>query len=52
MTHDVDALRYFCVMRTLKPEKPVEVDDYEEDQLDDYDEYMTGGAPSASYIGY
>ena len=52
LTHDVDALRYFCVMRTLKPEKPVEVDDYEEDQLDDYDEYMTGGAPSASYIGY
>ena len=39
-------------MRTLKPEKPVEVDDYEEDQLDDYDEYMTGGALSASYIGY
>lgn len=52
LTHDVDALRYFCVMRTLKPEKPVEVDDYEEDRLDDYDEYMTGGAPSASYIGY
>ena len=52
LTHDVDALRDFCVMRTLKPEKPVEVDDYEEDQLDDYDEYMTGGAPSASYIGY
>lgn len=53
LTHSCDALRYFCVMRTLKPEAPKPVDDYEEEtRLEDYDEYMTGGEPNGSYIGY
>lgn len=53
LTHVCDALRYFCVMRTLKPEDVKEPDaeeDYE--NVEDYDEFMAGGEPSASYIAY
>lgn len=53
ITHSVDALRYYCISRTIKAEAPQSEDFYEEDTtLDDYDDYMTGGAASASYMTY
>ena len=52
ITHLPDALRYFCVMRTLPAFKSVAVDyDDEDDGEQDYADYMCGGVPSASYIG-
>lgn len=52
ITHVPDALRYFCVMRTLPAIRAVQVTDEDEDDLDmEYSEFMCGGVPSASYIG-
>lgn len=51
ITHICDALRYFCVTRTLGAEK-VEVFDDEDDDLLDYDEAMTGGDMSEDYLTY
>lgn len=48
-THTVDAIRYLCVYRALGAEEPVEIYD-DEDELVDYDEYMTGGDASESYL--
>lgn len=48
-THTVDAMRYLCIFRALGAEPPVEV--YDDDEpLIDYDEYMTGGEMSESYL--
>lgn len=49
LSHSCDALRYFCVSRSLPAlaEEPVE---YDEDEREDYEDYMTGGEASASYI--
>lgn len=46
----VDALRYLCVSRMMavQTEQVFEDDD---DGLMDYDEYMTGGVISPSYMG-
>jgi phage terminase large subunit len=53
ITHITDALRYFCVTRTLGPEHTAQPDD---DDLDgggsDYDEAMTGDEPDEQYIGF
>lgn len=51
LTHRPDALRYFCQMRTLKPEIEVE-DDEPEERLEDYESFMTGGSPDQSYIAF
>lgn len=56
ITHTVDALRYFCVMRAVPNEVEAHsaryLDDDDEDYVEDYDAYMTGGAPTASYLYY
>lgn len=46
-----DALRYFCQLRTLKPEKEV-LPVYDEDELESYDDYMTGGEIDRSYMEF
>jgi phage terminase large subunit len=59
LTHSVDAVRYFCINRTLKTEQPpveeeVNLDHwYDDDDVtgQDYETYMTGGEVTASYIG-
>ena len=52
ITHNPDMCRYYIISRVLKAEKPEE--DYEEDdddnRLEDYESYMTGGEPTASYM--
>ena len=53
ITHINDALRYFCITRTLGAERFIE----QEDELlaergTDYDEEMTGGDMDASYLTY
>jgi phage terminase large subunit len=52
ITHSVDALRYYCISRTLPTEieEPVEV--YEEDGVEDYDNVMCGGEVTESYLTY
>jgi phage terminase large subunit len=51
ITHNPDMCRYYIISRVLHAEKPVEVEeDYEEDRREDYESYMTGGEPTASYI--
>ena len=51
ITHRPDALRYFCQMRTLKPEilEPVLEDDGLQPE-ESYEEFMTGGELSSSYL--
>ena len=52
ITHAPDALRYGLVFRTmgaqLEPDKPVP----EEDEAEDYEDYMTGGEVTQSYLAY
>jgi phage terminase large subunit len=53
ITHICDALRYFCVTRTLMPDKPVPVTEFEDiDSLQSYDDAMTGGDMSDDYLTY
>ena len=53
ITHRPDALRYFCQMRTLTPEQVRQNEEEdEEDSAEDYDEFMTGGEPSKSYMQF
>lgn len=53
ITHIIDALRYYCVTRTLMPDKPVPATEYADmDDLQDYDEAMTGGDMSDDYLTY
>ena len=53
VTHSIDALRYFSVSRKmiteLAQEAEVEDDDFREEK---YEDVMTGGAVTASYISY
>lgn len=51
ITHINDALRYFCITRTLGAEGRA-AQPTEEDAGDDYDEVMTGGELSEGYLGY
>lgn len=46
-----DALRYYCQLRTLKPEKKEEPE-IEEADLEQYDDYMTGGEMDRSYLDF
>lgn len=52
ITHAPDSLRYFAVMRTLKPEDVVDTPQYEETETEDYEDYMTGGEVDDSYLSY
>lgn len=53
ITHVTDALRYFCITRTLGAEVEQAADE-DEDELGvmDYDDEMTGGDMSQSYLTY
>ena len=55
VTHRVDCVRYYCISRTVPAEQAsantVELYD-DEDAGEDYDEFMTGGAATASYMNY
>lgn len=54
ITHILDALRYFCVTRTLIAERAQTriPEDYEYDSMTDYDEEMTGGEANENYLTY
>ena len=49
-THSPDAIRYLCVFRAMGAEPEPEPKD--EDELLAYDDYMTGGDTSASYLDF
>ena len=52
ITHICDALRYFCVTRTLGAERvDVQIED-DFDSGEDYDDAMTGGEASDDYISF
>lgn len=54
-THATDMLRYYCVSRTMRPEDIIEreLEDYDEPEAEEeYDDYMTGGEVTMSYISY
>ena len=46
-----DALRYYCITRTLGAEKVIE-EEWDDDAGMDYDSQMTGGEVSDSYLTY
>lgn len=50
-THTVDAMRYLCVFRAMGAEVVQTVDE-EENELVGYDDFMTGGEMSDSYLIY
>ena len=53
-THICDAIRYFCVTRTLgaeRVESPVP-EDFEDSGMTDYDDEMTGGEMPEDYLEY
>jgi phage terminase large subunit len=52
ITHILDALRYFCVTRTLQPDIPSSQILYEDDDGTDYDDAMTGGEMTEDYMMY
>lgn len=56
ITHTVDGIRYYCVSRTLRAERPVlGLDDIDPDELDtesDYESFMCGGDADASYLSF
>lgn len=53
IVHNCDALRYFCAARNMKAEKPAaQRDDDDGDTLESYDDAMTGGEPTQSYLMY
>lgn len=53
ITHTVDAIRYYCISRTLPTEVPEEPEYYDEDDYEeDYESYMTGGEVTSSYLGF
>ena len=52
LTHSCDALRYFCIYRTMGAERVESADEDEDENLEDYDHAMTGGEPDDSYLAY
>jgi len=56
ITHIIDALRYFCISRTMptivEEEKSRYVENDDGEQQEDYESYMTGGQIDSSYINY
>jgi len=52
ITHNVDALRYFCISRTLPTEMAKEIAVQDDEDVEEYDDFMTGGSITASYLTY
>ncbi len=53
LTHRVDALRYYCISRVLSAEAGGDTAAEEDaDELEAYEDYMTGGDLSAGYINF
>lgn len=53
ITHTVDALRYYCIMRVLPGTASIaEVPEEQEDGIEDYDDFMTGGYATEGYLNY
>lgn len=55
ITHTVDALRYFCIMRTMEAEKQREIADEledDDDQSEDYEDVLCGGVITESYMNF
>lgn len=54
ITHTVDGLRYYCISRVLPAELPPDDNPAaeEDDDLEDYEAFMCGGAVSDSYVMY
>lgn len=52
ITHRPDYLRYFCVTRSMVPERRAEAFPDEDEGGEDYDSAMTGGEATAGYMGY
>ena len=50
--HNCDGIRYLCMYRKMNPQHEVVMDNFDDDGLEDYDDFMTGGMATASYIGY
>ena len=53
ITHTVDGVRYFAVMRSLRAQSQTDAQSWAEDEdegMADYDEYMCGGEADAGYI--
>lgn len=51
ITHVCDALRYYCITRTLGAERVID-EVWDEDEGMDYDSQMTGGEMDESYLAY
>lgn len=54
ITHICDAIRYFCVTRTLGAERVESLvpEDFEDSGMTDYDDEMTGGEMPEDYLEY
>jgi phage terminase large subunit len=54
ITHNADALRYFCASRSMKAEKEQPKRRYYDDDntVEDYEDAMTGGKATNSYLMY
>jgi phage terminase large subunit len=52
VTHTVDALRYYCVSRTVRTDGAAEKPKNRDDELDDYDAFMTGDEVMRGYLEY
>ena len=52
ITHSNDAIRYFCVSRSLPGEMEKVMEEPDDEPEEDYENTMTGGAATAGYIGY
>jgi phage terminase large subunit len=52
-THSPDAIRYFCTFRAMSAERePVRENWRNEEELEEYDDFMTGGVVSDGYLAY
>lgn len=55
VTHTVDMVRYFIISRQIAAEAQKtaeELNGYDEEELEDYEDYMLGSEVSASYLAY
>ena len=54
VTHRVEAVRYYCISRTLAAESAAPAPSREDDgePLEPYDEFMTGGSPNRGYLEF
>ncbi len=52
LTHTTDALRYYCVSRTIRTDKPAEPSNLSGGETDDYNDFMTGQAVGRGYLAY